>query len=170
MPPGRIVSTVERGVAAPPADVSGGAPVGCGEDRSTMRGEPLRTTPLPRAVDPREPGFCRVCTLHLVEEAYRRAPWFRLVREPLRLGMVVMARLMRLAPPSPGGRAASCAGCPRYLKVGLKRRSALFRRLNDWVNPHYDAMLERLVAPGEHERARERARETAHGPDTERTP
>ena len=41
---------------------------------------------------------CNTCTRRLVAIAYRRAPWFRLLREPLRWGMRLWVRRLGLNP------------------------------------------------------------------------
>ena len=94
-------------------------------------------------------AVCNTCTIRLVRIAYARAPWFRLVREPLRLGMRGMAWFHRINPAEYEVRTQSCYGCMRFYKVALKEKSALFRRLNDRINPAFDALLERIVSAEE---------------------
>lgn len=47
----------------------------------------------------------------------------------------------------------------RFYKVALKEKSALFRWLNDRVNPRFDALLERMVTAEEVREAKAYARE-----------
>ncbi|MBM4461330.1 MAG: nitroreductase [Chloroflexi bacterium] len=108
---------------------------------------------------PKKNAVCNTCTIRLVRIAYTRAPWFRLVREPLRLGMRGLAWFHRIDPAEYEVRTASCYGCMRFYKVALKEKSALFRWLNDRVNPHFDALLERIVTAEEVRVAKAYARE-----------
>ena len=112
---------------------------------------------------PKIQAACNTCTIQLVACAYQKAPWFRLVREPLRLAMCFMAWAYRGDPSRYEVRTPACLGCPRFLKVGLKEKSALFRWLNDRVNPYYDRMLERIVPREEHEHSLDYARRGSRG-------
>lgn len=114
----------------------------------------MQVTPQARA----KPPACYTCTIQLVQLAYRRAPWFRLVREPLRLGMQVMAAWHHIKPAGTPSCAQSWDGCMRFYKTALKERSATFRWLNDKVNPLFDALLERIVTPAEVREAKQYAR------------
>jgi hypothetical protein len=109
-------------------------------------------------------AVCNTCTIRLVKIAYRRAPMFRLVREPLRLAMRTLAWFHRVNPAEYEVRTDTCFGCIRFYKVALKEKSALFRWLNDRVNPVFDAMLERLVSDEEMQEAKMYAQQaTADG-------
>jgi hypothetical protein len=90
----------------------------------------------------------------LVNTAYQRAPWFRLVREPLKVGLRIFAWAYRIDPAEYEVRASACYGCLRFYKVALKERSGLFRLLNDRINPLFDALIERIVPQEEIRAAR----------------
>ncbi|MEW6357277.1 MAG: nitroreductase [Planctomycetota bacterium] len=107
-------------------------------------------------------AVCNTCTIRLVELCYRRAWWFRFVREPLRLGMRIMAWWHGIDPRDYVVRTEACRGCIRFMKTALKEKSAAFRRLNDWINPLFDWMMERIVTAGEVENAKRYARESTH--------
>jgi len=94
-------------------------------------------------------GVCSTCTIQLVRLAYRRAPWFRIVREPLRLGMVLMGKWHRIDPDEYEVYTAGCRGCIRFTKIALKEESASFRWLNDRANPVFDRILESIVTKEE---------------------
>jgi len=116
----------------------------------------------------RKQPVCNICTVRLVETAYRKAPWFRVVREPLRLGMRLMAILCRVNPDDYEVRTPSCCRCMRFNKIALKEKSALFRLLNKLFNPLFDAMIERILSPAELRDAEQFAQEAMQGlPDTE---
>ncbi len=102
-------------------------------------------------------GVCNTCTVRLVRIAYQRRPWFRLVREPLKTGMIFMGWLYRVDPRSYSVAESSCIGCVRFTKQGLRQRSGLFRWMNARVNPRFDRMLESIVTPEEVAEARQYA-------------
>ncbi|MFO7584098.1 MAG: hypothetical protein R6W69_05140 [Anaerolineales bacterium] len=111
----------------------------------------------------RKTAVCNICTIHLVEMAYRRAPWFRLVREPLKAGMRLMAFIHRIDPDVYEVRSPECYGCMRFYKVALKEKSSLFRWLNGLVNPHFDALIERILTEEEVQLAQAYARAAMSG-------
>jgi len=106
---------------------------------------------------------CNTCTLKLVAIAYSRAPWFRLFREPLRLGMRFLSWIHRVNPSEDEVRTPNCFGCIRFYKVALKEKSGLFRRMNDRFNPLFDALLERIVTEEEVNQAKTYARAATDG-------
>ena len=108
-------------------------------------------------------AVCNTCTIKLVNTAYQRAPWFRLVREPLKTGMRVLAWAYRVDPFEYEVRTPACYGCMRFYKVALKDRSGFFRWLNDRVNPTFDALLERIVTQEEVQEAKRFARSATSG-------
>ena len=86
-----------------------------------------------------------------------------LVREPLKWGMRLFAWVHRIDPQEYRVRTPACTGCLRFYKVALKERSPVFRRLNDWVNPLFDAWLERFITPDELAQAQAYARRASDG-------
>lgn len=113
--------------------------------------------------DPHKNAVCTTCTRKLVILAYRRQPLFRLVREPLRVAMRALCWLYRVDPTVYIVRTPACYGCPRFQKLALKERSALFRWLNDRINPLFDTMIARIVAEEEIQRAKAYARAASSG-------
>lgn len=108
-------------------------------------------------------AVCNTCTIRLVRIVYARAPWFRLVREPLRWGMRGLAWFHRINPAEYEVRTQGCYGCMRFYKTALKEKSGLFRFLNDRVNPVFDALLERIVTQEEVKEAKAYARAATSG-------
>ncbi len=106
---------------------------------------------------------CNTCTAKLISIAYRRVPWFRLLREPFKQGMRFMSWVHRVDPEEYEVRTSQCFGCIRFYKLTLKEKSALFRRLNDLCNPHFDAFLERIVMEEEIRLAKTYARAATVG-------
>jgi hypothetical protein len=108
-------------------------------------------------------AVCNTCTIRLVNIAYRRASWFRLLREPLKFGMRILAWAHHVNPGEYEVRTDACYGCIRFYKVALKEKSGLFRFLNDQINPLFDAMIEQIVSPAEIHDAKGHARAAMAG-------
>ncbi|OGP33138.1 MAG: hypothetical protein A2X88_06095 [Deltaproteobacteria bacterium GWC2_65_14] len=117
---------------------------------------------------------CRICTIRLVRLCYERTRWFRWFREPLVLGMRLLARWHRIDPREYAVRSQECHGCLRFLKEDLKEKSPLFARLNDLANPTFNRLRDSIVTQEEIEEARRFAREATEpqddqgGPDVSR--
>ncbi len=107
-------------------------------------------------------AICTTCTIILVKTAYDRAPWFRIVREPLRFGMVIMGKLHGVNSDDYLVKSDGCRGCVRFIKTGLKEKSSLFRILNGIINPVFDHILETIVTREEVLEAKRYAREATH--------
>lgn len=113
---------------------------------------------------PNEPSsktntLCNTCTLRLVNLCYQRAWWFRLIREPLLLGMRIMAWWHEIDPKNYTVRTPDCYGCIRFMKNVLKEKSFTFRLLNTCVDPIFNAIRNSLLTEQEIEEARSYARE-----------
>ena len=107
-------------------------------------------------------GVCNTCTIMLVRLAYERAWWFRLIREPLRLGMILLGWLHRINPKDYQVRTLDCHGCIRFTKTALNEKSDLFGWLNDRINPVFNRILETLVTQEEIQEAKRYARQATH--------
>lgn len=108
---------------------------------------------------------CRMCTIGLVRLCYERTRWFRWFREPLVIGMRILARWHRVDPREYAVRREECHGCLRFLKEELKGKSPLFVRLNDLVNPAFNRLRDSIVTKEEIEEARRFALEAAEQVD-----
>jgi len=104
-------------------------------------------------------AVCSTCTIMLVRASYSRAWWFRIIREPLRYGMVIMGWLYGVNHSDYLVKNQECQGCVRFIKTGLKERSSLFRVLNVILNPVFDWILETIVSEEEVLQAKKHARE-----------
>ena len=100
-----------------------------------------------------------------VRTAYGRVWWFRLVREPLRVGMILMARIYRIDVNNYIVRSEQCRGCVRFLKTALKERSWIFNRLNEIINPLFDRIIEKNLTAEEIQEAKRFAKESTQGAD-----
>jgi hypothetical protein len=112
------------------------------------------------ATQPQKHAVCNTCTLQLVRLAYGRRWAFRLVREPLRIGMLLLGWYHQIDPRDYKVRTESCYGCMRFRKTALKEKSATFRWLNDRVNSRFDRIVESIVTKEELEAAKKHARES----------
>ena len=115
-------------------------------------------------------GTCNICTRQLVEIAYSRAPWFRLIREPLVLGMKTLGTWHGIDAEEYHVYTDDCRGCLRFTKSELKKRSLLFSSLNRAINPIFDRILESIVGKAEVATANRYAREATQGPDKDSSP
>lgn len=102
---------------------------------------------------------CGMCTFKCVMIAYKRAPWLRLIREPMLIGMRFFAFIHNIEPevrsyPFP---IAECNRCIRFYKTVLFKKSASFRWLHGRFNPIFNHFMDRIVTPEERKQAREYA-------------
>ena len=108
-------------------------------------------------------AICNTCTLKLVTIAYQRAPWFRLLREPLKLGMRFLAYVHHVNAGEYAVRTPACYNCIRFYKVVLKEKSALFRWLHSMINPVFDHFLEDIVTAEELKKSKVYAQAASQG-------
>ena len=99
-------------------------------------------------------GVCNSCTRRVIYTAYQRAPWLRLIREPLRIGMLLMGWWHGIDPKSYEVPTEFCVGCLRWTKTGLLERSTTFRWLNRLVDPHFMRLVWLVVTPEERAEAK----------------
>ena len=113
---------------------------------------------------PTKNASCGTCTLKLVSIAYRRAPWFRLIREPMLAGMRFFALIHHIDVSEYKFPVTACHNCVRFYKTALMGKSASFRWLHSWMNRLYDYFLEgKIVTEVELGRAKTYARAATKG-------
>ena len=105
---------------------------------------------------------CNTCTIELIEIAYRRAPWFKIIREPLVMSLKFIAflkgyNIKDIQPPS-----IECAQCPRFIKNILKGSSPLFNSIHNVLNPLFDRIIMKIVLEDEIIEAKKRAIKLTH--------
>ncbi|MBI5576759.1 MAG: nitroreductase [Deltaproteobacteria bacterium] len=122
------------------------------------------TGPAPASND-RQYAVCNTCTIMLVALCYERVRWFRVLREPLLLGMRVLSRWHRIDPRNFRVRTESCYGCIRFMKESLKEKSYVARRVNDLINPMFNRIRDSIVTEEEIAEAKRLAREATHPPE-----
>lgn len=101
---------------------------------------------------------CTTCTKRLVEIVYERAPWFRILRGPMILGMKALSWYHGINPKDYPVRTEECYGCVRFMKNALKDKSPAFVRLNEIVNPVFNRIRDSIVTEEEKVKAVDFAR------------
>jgi hypothetical protein len=112
-------------------------------------------------------AVCNHCTYKLVAIAYERAPWFRLFREPLKLGMRYLVFFHRIDAKEYEVRTPSCYRCIRFYKTALFKKSASFRWLHDRFNPIFNRLISGIVTDEERKQAKQYADAASSGNVTE---
>jgi hypothetical protein len=112
-----------------------------------------------RLPDELSPVICKNCALLLVRIAYKRCWWFPLVREPLLLGMRILAWRNSIDAESHRVRNPECSGCVRFMKAELEEKSATFRFLNERIGNRFTALRDARITQAERDEAKRVARE-----------
>ena len=105
------------------------------------------------------PVVCRNCALMLARIVCRRYWWFPLVREPLLLGMRVLAWRHGIDARSHGVSNPECRGCIRFMKAELEDKSPTFRVLNNLVGTRFTTLRDTRITQAERDEAKRFARE-----------
>ena len=105
------------------------------------------------------PVICKNCALMLVRIVYRRHWWFPLVREPLLLGMRILAWWHGIDAYSHRIGNPECHGCIRFMKAELEEQSIIFRFLNDRIGFRFTALRDARLTQAEREEAKQYALE-----------
>lgn len=116
----------------------------------------------PPGANEKKYAVCDNCTIMLVKLCYQRVWWFRMMREPLLLGMRLLSWRHGINPRDYLVRTESCYGCIRFMKDSLKEKSPAARWLNDRINPLFNRIRDSIVTQDEIREARRIAREATH--------
>ena len=108
-------------------------------------------------------AVCNHCTYKLVAIAYKRAPWFRLFREPLLVGMRWLVWIHRVNAKEYRVRTPGCYQCIRFYKTALFGKSSSFRWLHNRLNPIFNKLIARIVTDDERKRAKVNADTASEG-------
>ena len=103
--------------------------------------------------------ICKNCALMLARIVYRRHWWFPLVREPLLLGMRLLALRHRIDARKHAVRNQECRGCIRFMKAELEEKSPTFRFLNERIGERFTQLRNARLTQAEIEEAKRFARE-----------
>ena len=99
-------------------------------------------------------AVCNHCTYKLVAIAYQRAPWFRLFREPLLLGMRLLSWIHHVDAREYYVRTLGCYRCIRFYKTALFGKSATFGWLHNRINPVFNKLIASIVNDEERKQAK----------------
>lgn len=103
--------------------------------------------------------ICKNCAARLAKWCYRKHWWFRLIREPLLLGMRLLAKWHRIDARTHMVRNLECHGCIRFMKAELEEKSPLFCFLNKHIGKRVNKLRDSMLAPEELAEAKRYARE-----------
>jgi hypothetical protein len=101
----------------------------------------------------------------LARIVYRRHWWFPLVREPLVLGMRILAWHHRIDARRHVVRNPDCTGCIRFMKAELEEKSPVFRFLNNRIGDHFSNLRNARLTQAELNEAKRFARESMAADD-----
>lgn len=102
---------------------------------------------------------CKNCALLLARIVYQRHWWFPLVREPLVMGMRILAIRHRIDARLHQVRDPACSGCIRFMKAELEERSPTFRFINDRIGEHFSRLRNGRLTQEELDEAKRFAKE-----------
>ncbi|MZI94270.1 nitroreductase [Vibrio sp. CAIM 722] len=111
------------------------------------------------AINEKAAGGCRSCTMYLMQRCYERKWWFPLLREPLLLGMRLLARWHGIKARDYVAKNPDCSGCIRFTKRALLEQSPLFVKLHGIIGPHFKALAQSASTEQEREHAKKRAKQ-----------
>lgn len=103
--------------------------------------------------------LCKNCAYRLARWCYERHWWFRLIREPLLLGMRSMAWWHGINVRTSVVRNSECHGCIRFMKNELEEKSPAFRVLNALIGRRVNKLRDSLLTQRELDEAKRYARE-----------
>lgn len=102
---------------------------------------------------------CKNCASRLAKWCYERYWWFRLIREPLLVGMRIMAWWHGIDARAHVVRNAECYGCIRFMKTELEEKSPTFRFLSDIIGRRVSRLRDSMLSQQELDAAKRFARE-----------
>lgn len=102
---------------------------------------------------------CRNCAFRLARRCYERHWWFRLIREPLLLGMRILAWWHKIDVRKHVVLNPECHGCIRFMKAELENKSFTFRFLNDQIGNKFSKLRDSMLTKQELDEAKRYARE-----------
>jgi hypothetical protein len=105
------------------------------------------------------PIVCKSCALLMVRLCYGKHWWFRLVREPLVLGMRILALWNGIDARSHVVSNPECHGCVRFMKAELEEKSPTFRFLNCLIGQRFGDIRNAMLTQEELDVAKRHAKE-----------
>jgi len=105
------------------------------------------------------PVVCKNCALQLARLVCQRHWWFSLIREPLLLGMRILAWNHCIDAGRHPVHNPACSGCIRFMKAELEEKSGTFRVLNNQIGKIFTTLRDSRVTHVERDEAQRFARE-----------
>lgn len=105
------------------------------------------------------PVVCKNCASRLAKWCYERYWWFRLIREPLLLGMRILAWWHGIDVHKQQVRNPECRGCIRFMKSELEKESPTFRFLDNYIGKKVSKLRNSLLTQQELDEAKRYAKE-----------
>jgi hypothetical protein len=102
---------------------------------------------------------CRACVMDLIRKIYKKHRWFPIIREPLILGMRILARANGIKAQEYARGHPECGGCVRFMKAELEIRSGTFRFLNKLIGPWFRKLRDKRLTEEDFKKASEKASE-----------
>jgi hypothetical protein len=130
-----------------------GSPVGWLKAGETDKGAQVKVEIKPADAS------CKNCAQMLARIVYRRHWWFPVLREPLVLGMHLLAWWHRIDPARYPVGNPECSGCLRFVKTELEEKSPTFRFLNGLIGEPFGRVRNARLTQEELDEAKRFARE-----------
>ena len=102
-------------------------------------------------------GGCKMCALRLARIVSQRHWWFFMVREPLVLGMRLLAWCNSIDRRQHVAANPECNGCIRFMKNELEAKSPTFRFLNGIIGDPFSRLRNKRLAAEEVSEAKRHA-------------
>jgi hypothetical protein len=110
-------------------------------------------------------GGCKMCALRLARIVGQRHWWFFLVREPLVLGMRLLAWCNRIDRRQHVAPNPECNGCIRFMKNELEAKSSTFRFLNGIIGDPFSRLRNARLTAEEVSEAKRHAAQAMQAED-----
>ncbi|MBP2657554.1 MAG: hypothetical protein H6Q69_586 [Firmicutes bacterium] len=105
---------------------------------------------------------CKNCAARLAKWCYRRYWWFRLVREPLLLGMRILAWWHGIDARTHKVRNNECHGCIRFMKAELTAKSSIFCFFDKIIGKKVSKLRDSILTQDQLDEAKRYAREVSN--------
>jgi hypothetical protein len=82
---------------------------------------------------------CKACTKELLEKCISKHPSYKALFEPMVAILAAWAFFLGIK--NARSDRAECNGCTKLLKIELKRKSKIFRLVNEIIDPWFDWII-----------------------------
>jgi hypothetical protein len=95
--------------------------------------------------------------MDLIRKIYKKRPWFRIIREPLILGMKILSAINGIKREEHARGHPECDGCVRFMKAELEMRSWTFRFVNKLIGPWFRNIRDKGLNDEDFQNAKKKA-------------